>query len=146
MATLLETHLRRKPDRLHMTVQPLGSSASYTPELFTRLIAALGAVQAAPFRLIFDRVHAVGGRAVLTPSEPLPAASAFHDSVVAALARAGFVITPRYRLSPHITVAYRGARPVSRPIDAISWLVEDFMLIESRHGHRQHGRWLLQAP
>ena len=70
---------------------------------------------------------------------------AFHDLAVSALEAGGFPV-PRYRLSPHITLAYRPDGLGTEAIIPISWMVEEVLLIESVVGearHVVHGRWPL---
>lgn len=47
--------------------------------------------------------------------------------------------------APHLMISYRGGVPADRPIDPISWTVEEFLLIESLHEHVTHGRWPLRS-
>lgn len=141
---LPECDLRRSPDLLHLTAFVVDPGGSWPAVNVERVLRALSALRHAPFRVVFDRVVSGGGRAMLKPSEALRGVIAFHRAVTTALVR---LVTPLpdHRFAPHITIAYQYKGGASRPIDPISWLVEDFALVESGQGegHRELERWRL---
>lgn len=81
-------------------------------------------------------------------SEPIRGLLTFQRRLAGALARSGLAIMPTYRFQPHLTLTYGHKGQDVRAIDGISWLVEDFVLIESFHGERRHeqlDQWMLRT-
>ena len=126
---------------------PLGDAAQFEPWVVKLLRRALGTVHARPFMLDFDRIRGSGRTVELVRRGTNRDAVAFRALVIEALSR--YVSAPWPRsFRPHVTLNYRRATPCDRLIDPISWLVEDFVLIESVTGetrHIEHGRWPLRA-
>lgn len=139
--------LNRPPDLLHITVLPLGDRADLGEGFVDQLCRMLGRFRAALFRVAFDCIHDNGKSIALCASEALNAAMVFQQNLVDFLAASGVRVTPRYRFSPHITLNYQSHGQSFSPIDTISWLVEDFRLVESVHGETRHeelGCWPLR--
>lgn len=128
-------------DRLHVTVQPLGPCRLLSEETIEDAKAAAAALAHAPFHLVFDRVN--DGK--LEGSEPLRGFLAFRAAFQRALsARFSY---PKHRSPPHVTLVYGGATG-SFYVDAISWRVEEFLLVESLQGkgrHIERGCWKLRG-
>lgn len=58
----------------------------------------------------------------------------------------GSGLVPARDFSPHLTLLYRGRPGFAEPAEAVSWTVENFVLIESLVGrgeHVVHRRWAL---
>lgn len=139
---------RRAPDLLHITLLPLGDRAAPSEDLLSRFREIGESIEAPPFRVVFDQLVRTGRTLALRGSEPMRGAIDFQTALVAALARQGLVVEPRYRFVPHVTIDYRADGRDSEPIDPISWLVEELLLVESVVGERrhiEHGRWALRA-
>ena len=65
--------------------------------------------------------------------------------MAATIARAG-IPTRRATFSPHLTLVYRSRPNFTVAMDAASWTVAEFLLIESLVGWTDHkvlGRWAL---
>ena len=85
--------------------------------------------------------------ALLLPSEPLEALRMFRERLGFALMRAG-VAFRQGGFNPHVTLLYGGQPMPEIEIEPISWLVEDFVLIDSFIGETKHveiGRWPLRS-
>jgi 2'-5' RNA ligase len=81
------------------------------------------------------------------PSEPLEALRMFRERLGFALMRAGIPFEQGRRFTPHVTLLYGGQPMPEKEIEPISWLVEDFALIDSFIGETKHvevGRWPLR--
>ena len=127
-------------DRLHATVQPLGYRRMLSDATISKARFAAESLVHPPFHVVFDRLN--GGK--LEGSEPIKGFLAFRASLQTELAK--HMALRKHSTSPHITLVYRAA-PASCQVDPISWLVEEFMLIESFQGEGRHeelGRWKLR--
>lgn len=137
---------RQAPHRLHVTMCGLGRFIGQMPP---RLIPGAGAAVAnlkmAPFPIAFDRIHGSNGHLVLRPS----AAAALHDfgaTLRETLIRAGLRRWVRSRSNPHMTLSYAAEDLPELEIDAVTWTVRDFALVESVEGLTKHvhrGGWEL---
>ena len=134
-------------DLLHITLLPLGDLLLAPPHFIDTLIAIGDGFRAPSFRVVFDRLIGSGRTLGLRGSEPMRGAVAFQAALVDAVKAAG-VILPAYRFTPHITLDYEATIRGAEAIEPISWLVEEFLLIESVVGERRHiahARWPLTA-
>ncbi|WP_375403788.1 2'-5' RNA ligase family protein [uncultured Sphingomonas sp.] len=134
----------RPAELLHVTVRPLGDAALFDAGAEARLLRALDAFRAPPFRVVFDRLHGSGETLSLRGSRVMEGARRFERRLVETLThRVGM---PRYRFAPHLTLAYGHTVRRNEHIDAVSWLVEEYLLVESVYGEGRHvllGRWPL---
>lgn len=138
----------RASDLLHITLLSLGDRRDYSDLDLAELIECLRRTQFFAFRVVFDQVHESDRTVALRPSEQIEGALAFQRALRAELMREGIGL-PVYNFRPHITLSYGRDGLGSAPIDPISWLVEDFRLIESVHGegrHSEHARFPLLLP
>lgn len=136
---------RVEPERMHVTLAPLGAWRHHPERAIAHARSACARVTASAFRVVFDDLI-VGDRILLRPSEPIPALCRFRTRLMRGLAETG-LRAPRARtFSPHLTTSYRTvteARPFLIPV---SWVVTEFVLIESLIGERtqiERGRWPL---
>lgn len=137
-----------RAELLHITLLPFGDRLALPPRLLRRLLQIASDLEAAPFRVVFDRIVQGNGACALRGSEVMRGANAFQAKLASTLAKHGLSIKPRYRFVPHVTIDYRADDLSSEVIDPISWRVEEFQLVESVVGkgaHIEHGRWLLRA-
>lgn len=139
------TDRRRPAHLLHITVLPLMNLALFPPGTVDCLRRIMGRFEAAPFRVVFDLVaerHVVA----LRGSERIRGAQAFQRKLVTFLGSIGF----RYfgePPEPHLTLSYRRDDLGATPIDPISWMVKELLLVESVFGetrHVVHDRWTLR--
>ena len=135
-------------DRLHITTLSLVLD-DVLPEGLAQEAAEIAAsVRMPAFRVIFDRLVGGNRSALLLPSEPLEALRMFRERLGFALMRAGIALRQSGKFAPHMTLLYGGQPMPEQEIDPISWLVEDFTLIDSFIGETRHvevGRWPLRS-
>jgi 2'-5' RNA ligase len=139
---------RVEPERQHVTLLAIGAWPTYPEETVRRIRNACAALAAPSFRVVFDHL-VMADRILLKPSETVPALVRFQRRLASGLADAGLVAPGRYRFSPHLTLSYRtrAREPVFVP--PVSWVVRDFVLLESLVGRRtqvERGRWTLEEP
>ena len=130
-------------ERLHITVHALGPERLLGARGVAAAQAAAGSIDHPPFRVVFNRVE----HGLLVGSEPIRGLLRFERVLTASLLRHGWPAERRASFRPHVTLVYGGA-PGRHDIDGISWLVEDFALIESLQGegrHREVKRWRLRG-
>lgn len=139
---------RLRPEHLHITLVGLAVENDVPRRILDKATAAAEALHRPPHYVIFD--SAVGGRrsALLKPSEPIRALGIFHQCLRAALIEAGVNVPREGRFSPHVTLLYGGQLMPEIPVDTVSWVAEEFVLIDSLIGQTRHvelGRWRLRA-
>jgi RNA 2',3'-cyclic 3'-phosphodiesterase len=138
------TDKRRPPDLLHVTVLPLVDLALFPAETVNYLCGIMAGFEAAPFRLIFDRIEE--RRAVaMRGSEQMRGAQALQKKLAAFLRANGFPFIGQMP-DVHLTINYRRDCQGVASIDPVSWTVEELLLVESLVGeatHIVHGRWPL---
>lgn len=135
-------------DRLHITTLSLVCNDLLPEGLAPDAAEIAASVRMPSFRVIFDRLVGGNRSALLLPSEPLDALSMFRERLGLALLRAGIAFEHRARFAPHVTLLYGGQPMPEIEIEPISWLVEDFALIDSFIGETRHvevGRWPLRS-
>lgn len=150
----LTAALRRKiggrplrPDHLHITLTALVAGGA-GPRRIREAHAAAESVRRPPLYVIFDSAVGAVNSALLKPSEPIGALGAFREHLCVALMGAGVPIYRNERFRPHVTLLHGGQPMPEIPVDTVSWIVEEFVLIDSFVGERRHvelGRWPLVA-
>ena len=140
-------------ERLHVSLYAVGSYFDVRPDAdIARWCRAAGAVQCAPFEVVFDRVATFGGQGnplvfKAASDEGVAGILALHQSLGIALANAGESIK-RQRITPHMTLSYRGRRVDETAIEPVRWSPHELVLIDSHVGAHRHdvlGRWPLRA-
>jgi 2'-5' RNA ligase len=135
-------------DRLHITALSLVLNDALPAGLAQEAAAIAASIRMPAFRVIFDRLVGGNRSALLLPSEPLEALRMFRERLGFALMRAGIAFEQSGRFNPHVTLLYGGQPMPEIEIEPISWLVEDFVLIDSFVGETKHvevGRWPLRS-
>jgi len=135
-------------DRLHITTLSLVMGDVLPRGLAQEVAEVVASIRMPAFRVIFDRLVGGNRSALLLPSEPLEALRLFRERLGFALMRAGIAFQQGGRFSPHVTLLYGGQPMPEIEIEPISWLVEDFVLIDSVIGETRHvevGRWALRS-
>jgi len=134
-------------DRLHITTLSLVLDDGLPDGLAQEAAEIAASIRMPSFRVIFDRLVGGNRSALLLPSEPLVALRMFRERLGFALMRAGIAFR-QGGFSPHVTLLYGGQPMPEQEIEPISWLVEDFVLIDSLIGETRHvevGRWQLRS-
>lgn len=140
---------KRGSELLHLTALGLGPWDDLECELET-LVEALWTVEADPVLLVLDRAEAKKGstHTELVSSKPPKSAQRLRIALWNALQRHGIVLPPPRRIRPHVTLNYRWEGEDFRDaIEPVSWLIDEFLLIESITGearHAVHGRFPIQ--
>ncbi len=139
-------------ERLHVSLLAVGACVGALPEAgIARWRRAADTVRCAPFDVRFDRAATFGGDGnplVLKSSDDAGVAGllSLYQAVGMSLADTGERIKPR-RITPHMTLSYRGRRIAETPIEPVCWQACDLVLIDSHVGAHRHellGRWPLR--
>lgn len=139
------------PERLHVTLHHVGDYLGIPTSTMSALRDAVGAWSSPSFVLTFDRVSSFSGKPgklplVLLGGEGVAELTAFQSQLDQILARAGVSKTSKSSYTPHLTLLYGDRRVDERPIEPITWPVQDFVLVHSLIGQGQYtilGRWPL---
>ena len=139
--------------RLHVSLFAVGAYLDVRPDAdIARWCRAAAAVRCRPAEIVFDRVASFGGEGnplVFKSSDDLGAAGLFavHQALGIELANTGERIK-RQRITPHMTMSYRGKRIAETAIEPVRWQLHELVLIDSHVGAHRHdviGRWPLLA-
>ncbi len=133
--------------RRHITLADLGTVDA--PQ--EHVIAMIGWIMATTppfaFRVMFDQIVTSARHMLLKASEPLLGALECQAHVIEMVRDYGLDLPGDAAPVPHVTLGYdhRATRGV-RPIDGLSWLVDELVLVRSWQGrswHEELGRWRL---
>jgi len=139
--------------RLHVSLHAVGAYLDVPPDDdIARWSRAGVAVQCSVSEIVFDRIATFGGEGnplVFKGSDDACVAGllALHLALGMALADTGERIK-RQRITPHMTMSYRGKRIAETAIDPVRWNLHELVLIDSHVGAHRHdiiGRWPLMA-
>ena len=133
------------PERLHVSLFSLGGLPA--PIVRTAFEAA-AEVRSQPFEVRFDRSASFRGRPgnrpfVLVGDDGLDRLRSFRQTLGVALARKGLKRLAKNDFTPHITLLYAERNAEEQPIEPICWMVSEFVLVHSMHGHIYLARWPL---
>jgi 2'-5' RNA ligase len=133
--------------RRHITLADL--SMSDAPEDYRIQLAhwVMATVPPFAFRVVFDQLVASARNTLLKASQPLVGALEAQGHVLDMLRHYGLDLPDKAAPVPHVTLGYshRDSGGV-QPIDGISWLVDELVLVRSWQGrtwHEELGRWTL---
>lgn len=143
------------PERLHITLVPLGSYVHRIPaEVLQVAVTAGSLLEEAPFRVCFDTLQSRGPKHLRGTIEltghgagVLPLYR-LRRQVVHALLKAGWLeeaIRPGFY--PHITVDYERDPVSTRAVEPLVWDVTEVRLVDSHYGEGRHevlARWPLR--
>ena len=141
-----------EPGRLHVSLFAVGAYLDIRPDAdLARWCRAASAVRCAPCEIVFDRVASFGGEGnplVFKGSDDAAVAGLFalYQALGIELANTGERLKRR-RITPHMTMSYRGKRIAETAIDPVRWRVHELVLIDSYVGAHRHevlGRWALR--
>ena len=135
-----------RTDRLHVTLAITEDFDAPHPALADALCRAGEKVSAEPFEIRLDQLS--GGRrtVALRPAHSIASLRSLQAQVSRAMTGEGVPMRPEWQFNPHVTLVYRDAEPVTRPIEAFGWTVREFVLIQSLVGLTRHqilGHWPL---
>ena len=142
-----------EPERLHVSLFAIGAYLDGRPEAdIARWCRAAAALRCASTEIVFDRFASFGGEGnplVFKGSSDVEVAGLFalYQALGMALADTGERIK-RQRITPHMTMSYRGKRIAETAIEPVRWRLHELVLIDSHVGAHRHeiiGRWPLQA-
>jgi RNA 2',3'-cyclic 3'-phosphodiesterase len=142
-----------EPERLHVSLFAVGAYLDVRPDAdVARWCRAAAAVRCAPTEIVFDRVASFGGEGnplVFKGSSDVEVAGLFalYQALGIELANTGERIK-RQRITPHMTLSYRGKRIAETAIEPVRWRLHELVLIDSHVGAHRHeviGRWPLHA-
>ena len=133
--------------RLHVSLFFLGELLEPAARIAREAAAE---VRVPPFEVLFDRSASFGGRPsnrplVLIGDDGLDRLKSFRRTLGIALAGKGLRYLARKDFTPHITVLYADRNVQEHPIEPIRWVVNEFVLIHSMHGHVHLARWPLRS-
>jgi 2'-5' RNA ligase len=140
-------------DRLHVSLFAVGAYVDVRPDDdIARWCRAAAAVQCRACEIVFDRIATFGGEGnplVFKSADETGSAGllALHQTLGMALADTGERIK-RQRITPHMTLSYRGKRIAETAIEPVRWRLHELVLIDSHVGAHRHeviGRWPLRA-
>lgn len=151
-----EHGLRGKPlltDRLHITLQHMGDHAGLPVDMVRAARQAAGSLTTGAFEVVFDRVGSFGGRArnrpfVLRGDAGLGALLDFNKTLASAMGMTSSRLAKwaRPAFTPHVTLLYDGRSVSEHPVEPITWMVREFVLVHSLLGQTRHivlDRWTL---
>ena len=72
----------------------------------------------------------------------------FHRRLGAELGKCGFPYNGRSRFTPHTTLLYGEPITPEESVEAVSWVVNEFVLVHSLVGKTRHiplARWMLHS-
>ncbi|MEI9929259.1 MAG: 2'-5' RNA ligase family protein [Rhizomicrobium sp.] len=140
------------PDRLHLTLLPVGSPKWDLAEIVRRARNAARRVRAAPFEIALDITESFYVRDrhpfVLGSGDGVQKLTALRKHLAFEMAREGFQDLSRSPFSAHMTLMWADHGVDEYPIAPIRWTVRDFVLVMSLVGRSRHeylARWPLGA-
>jgi 2'-5' RNA ligase len=142
------------PDRLHVSLNPLGCHRQLPPRLLARASAAGASVTAPAFEVVLDRLASFGnGRnraLVLCCGEGKAGFDYLWRRIGLGLKRAGLPSGLAGGFTPHLTLL-RDCRAIPGIAleSPIAWRAREFVLVRSLLGRSRHehlGRWPLRDP
>ena len=140
-------------ERLHVSLFAVGAYLDLRPDTdIARWCRAGAAVRCLPAEIVFDRVASFGGEGnplVFKSADDVGVAGllALHQALGIELANTGERVK-RQRITPHMTMSYRGKRIAETAIEPVRWQLHELVLVDSHVGAHRHdviGRWPLLA-
>jgi RNA 2',3'-cyclic 3'-phosphodiesterase len=140
-------------ERLHVTLSHVGDHVGLPADIVEQAQrAGEAAAAAAPFELVFDRVASFARQRnlpfVMQGGERLDAVKAFQRQLVAAMVRAGLGRLADKSFTPHVTLMYDDRNVPETPVEPVSWIARELVLVRSLLGKTTHvplARWPLSG-
>lgn len=150
-----ELGLKGRPlaiDRFHVTLVHLGDFVGLPQNIVDTACAVAAAIAAPPLEIAFDRAASfAGGRRnsplVLRGGSGVVALTAFQQTLVGALAKAGLGTGTKSSYAPHVTLLYDDSRVPEQAVETVAWTAHEFVLVRSLLGRTRHvvlERWPLR--
>jgi len=148
----VHNHLSKQPvaaDRFHVTINHVGSYVGVPNGVLDSAMRAGAAVSATPFEVKFDYAQTFRGKPgnypfVLRNDQPPAELMAFQQSLALEMMKAGLKLDTKF--TPHMTLSYDSVQTERQPIERLSWMATEFVLVHSLIGQTRHivlGRWPL---
>ena len=142
-----------RPKHLHATLFLLGEWDALPEHIIARAAEAAATVKMSPFEVSFDRTMSFSERSnnhpfVLLGGAGVERLKKFRQMLGASMMRNGLRHLVRTNFMPHVTLLYDKQNVDEQPIEPISWIVREFVLIRSlyrRTTHIQEARWPLRS-
>jgi 2'-5' RNA ligase len=130
-------------ERLHTTLFFLGPYEDFSEEMIAWIHRAAAELKAAPFEVTFDRTMSFVNRRdnyafVLVGDGGVDRLRAFHRLLGAEMTRNGLRRWVHTISTPHVTLLYDKRIVEEQPIEPISWIVREVVLVRSLHGQHRH--------
>jgi 2'-5' RNA ligase len=130
----------------------IGDYAGLTSEAAAAIDEAMATITMSPFLVAFDEAKSFNGGhkqpVVLVGDDGVAGLMLLQHELVAALDKAGIGQRKRRPYNPHVTLLYDDRRIPDQPVEAISWIVREVVLVCSLHGQGRHiplARWRLRG-
>ena len=138
-----------RPEHLHATLFFLGERGALPGHIITRVAEAAAAVKMSPFEVLFDRTMSFSETShthpfVLAGDAGVERLKKFRQMLGTSMMRNGLRHLVRTSFMPHVTLLYDKQIVDEQPIEPISWIVHEFVLIRSlyrRTTHIHQARW-----
>jgi 2'-5' RNA ligase len=142
-----------EPERLHISLFFLGWRDDLPEKIIAGIHRAAAELRVMPFEVTFDRTISFSSQRdnrpfVLVGSEGMFRLKAFHTSFGAAMMRNDLKCWVHAISTPHVTLLYDKQIVDEHPIEPISWIVREYVLVRSLHGQKRHiqlARWQLRG-
>ena len=138
--------------RLHVSLCNISDYARLTSEAAAAIAEAMATITMPPFLVAFNEAKSFNGGAnqpvVLVGDDGVAGLMMFQAELLAALDKTGIWRRKRRPYNPHVTLLYDDRRILDEPVEAISWVVREFVLVCSLHGQGRHiplARWRLRG-
>ena len=142
-------------DRFHVSLHSLGTYSGVSKIVVHTASKAAAAVAAStlPFKVKFDRVGSFAGNPdnrpfVLRDGGDNAALIEFRRRLGAELGKHGFRYRHDSSFTPHVTLLYSERSIAEESIDAVGWMVNEFVLVHSLAGKAHYvplARWTLHG-
>jgi 2'-5' RNA ligase len=139
-----------EPERRHISLFGFGPPSDAVVDRIDRAME-MTKPGSRPFAVIFEQLVIGARQSLLLPAhgETLEGLDRYSDDCLAAFAAQGLHLTKGSSSKPHVTLSYKGGVDGgTKPLDPISWRVQDVTLIISHRPHHRYTfvrRWPLDA-
>ena len=138
--------------RLHVSLCNVGDHARLTSAVAAAIYKEVATITMQPFLVAFNEAKSFNGGhkqpVVLVGDDGVAGLILFQRELVAALGKIGIGRRKPRPYSPHVTLLYDERRIPDQPVEAISWVVREFVLVCSLQGQGRHiplARWPLRG-